>query len=341
MTHLSTARQLHEDALVIDAHHDILMDIHARGPRGRLSADWAPRLRDGGVDVQVLPIFVEDRFLPEMGLREAFRMIEAALADFDADNSQIELATDATTINDIVARGKIAGVLALEGCDGLQGDPGLLRLLYRLGVRSVGLTWERRNAFADGTGQRNPGGLTRAGETAIRDMADHSVLLDVSHLAEPGFWGALDLVNGPVIASHSNARAVLDHPRNLTDDQIKALAATGGVIGLNFVAIFIDPADPTLERLADHAAHIANLVGTEHIGLGPDFLDYELRDLAKKAVIDTNIDPAVLDIWVPNCDRPAGVPHFTAKLLERGFTPDDVTAILGTNFMRVFNTVWS
>lgn len=343
MDKLNTAQHLHRETVVVDAHHDILMDVlarHKRGERGVLSGDWGPRLAAGGVDVQLLPVFIEDRYLPELGLREALRMVEAALADVATDDSRLELATDTAGIRAINGRGKVAGVLALEGCDSLQGDPALLRLLYRLGVRSVGLTWEGRNAFADGTGVANPGGLTKVGRQAVREMAAHRALLDVSHLAEPGFWDVLDLVETPIVATHSNARAVLDHPRNLTDDQLKALAATGGVVGLNFVGFFIDAEQPTFERLADHAAHMADRVGAAHIGLGPDFLDAGLRELAKVAVVEAGIDPALLDCWIPAGEDAAGLPHFTAKLLERGFSMDEVRGILGANFMRVFATVW-
>lgn len=343
MQMLSQAQTLHQGMMSVDAHHDILMDVlarHKRGQRGSLSAEWAPRLRQGGIRVQVLPVFIEDRYLPGLGLREVLRMVEAALNDIEHDNSAMELATTAAQIHEIVGRDKVAGVLALEGCDGLDEDPAILRLLYRLGVRMVGLTWERRNAFADGTGVPNPGGLTPIGKTAVREMAAHHVLLDVSHLAEPGFWDALELAKGPVIASHSNARAVLDHPRNLTDEQIKALAATGGVIGLNFVGFYIDAKKPTCERMADHLAHIADLVGIEHVGIGADMLEGPLRDMAKAALAETSIDPALLDFWIPDCQAAEEMPAFTATLMQRGFSEADIRAVMGGNFMRVFEQVW-
>jgi membrane dipeptidase len=252
----------------------------------------------------------------------------------------MELTTTATGIRQIINAGKVAGVLALEGCDGLQEDAAILRLLYRLGVRMVGLTWERRNAFADGTGVPNPGGLTKIGRTAVREMAGNQVILDVSHLAEPGFWDALDLVDGPIIASHCNARAVLDHPRNLTDDQIRAIAETGGVVGLNFVGFYIDSDHPTRERLADHLTHIVDLVGIEHVGIGSDFLEGPLRDLAKTALADTNIDPALLDFWIEDGQQSDDLPLFAETLKGRGFQANEIAAVMGGNFMRVFEQVW-
>lgn len=343
MQHLDDARRLHADLIGVDAHHDILMDVleqHKQGKRGILSAEWAPRLRAGGVRVQVLPVYIEERYLPGQGLREALRMVEAAYADVEHDDSALELAADMTGIQAIISRDKVAGVLALEGCDALDGDAGLLPLFYRLGVRMVGLTWEHRNAFADGTGERNPGGLTRAGRAAVAAMAAHRVILDVSHLAEPGFWEALELAEGPVVASHSNARAVLDHPRNLTDAQIKALAQTDGVMGLNGVGFYVDAEKPTLDRLVDHIAHVADLIGVEHVGIGADLLEGRLREMAKGAVVALNIDPALLDFWVPEWQQAEDMPYLSAAMLARGFSEADVRAVMGGNFMRVFKQVW-
>ena len=340
--HLEEAQALCQEFTVVDAHHDILMDVlsqHKRGNDGVLSSYWSPRLKQGGVDVQILPVFVEDRYLPEMGLREVFRMVEAGLNDIAHDNSQMELATQADDIPAILEQGKVAGILALEGCDGLGGDPALLRLLYRLGLRVVAFTWDRRNEFADGTGVPNPGGLSTAGKVALKEMMEHNILFDVSHLAEPGFWDAMDIVDRPIIASHSNAKAVCDHQRNLTNDQLKAIAETGGVIGLNFFGGFVDLEEPTLERMVDHLAHMVDLVGVEHVGIGADFLETPLRNLARIAFEESEHDPAMLDNWIPDCQNAEELPHFVATMLQRGFNRDEIRAILGENLMRVINQV--
>jgi len=343
MDYLEQARHLHQTLTVVDAHHDIAMDVayqHKRNERGVLSAYWGPRLRNGGLGVQVLPVFIEDRYLPSLGLREILRAVEAVLHDVDQDDSVMCLATNADQIDAALAAGKVAGVLALEGCDGLGGDPALLRLLYRLGVRMVAFTWDRRNAFADGTGVINPGGLTDAGRAAVKEMFAHHVICDVSHLAPPGFWDVIELARAPIIASHSNARAVCDHRRNLTDDQIRALAATGGVIGLNFYGKFVDANAPTVARMADHLDHIVKLVGIDHVGIGADFLEQPIRDLAKAAYADSPHDPAALDVWIPDCQEVEQLPRFTAVLLERGYSRDEIAKVLGENWLRVFRQVW-
>ena len=336
------AEALCQDLLFVDAHHDILMDIldrHHRGERGALSTFWTPLMRKGGIDVQVMPVYVDDRFLPGLGLREILRSIEAALEDVEHDDSAFQWAYGMADIRAINASGKLAGVLALEGCDGLGGDPRVLRALCRFGIRMVAFTWERRNAFADGTGVRNPGGLTDKGREALRDLCDSKVIFDVSHLAEPGFWDAMEVVDGPLVASHSNARAVFDHPRNLTDDQIRAVADCDGVIGLNFYGGYIDN-PPTCARMADHLQHMVELVGIEHFGIGSDFLEGPLLTVSKHALIESSIGPHMLDNWIDDCKSADQMPVFVAELLKRGFAREELTALLGGNWLRVFEQVW-
>jgi membrane dipeptidase len=344
MQYLEEAQALHQKLTIVDAHHDIPMDVAQRSKRGErsiLSGYWSKRLRTGGVNVQVLPVFIEDRYLPGLGLREILRAVEVVLGDLEADSAAMQLATDASSIDTTLVAGKIAGILALEGCDGLGGDLALLRLLYRLGVRMVAFTWDRRNEFADGTGVANPGGLTDAGRAAVQEMFAHRVLCDVSHLALPGFRDVMKLAKAPIIASHSNARALCDHRRNLTDAQIRAIAETGGVIGMNFYGKFVDSVAPSVERMADHVEHIAELVGIDHVGLGADFLEQPIRVIAKAAFVDSPHDPSVLDEWIPDCQEVEHLPRFTVALLQRGFSQTDIAQVLGENWLRIFRQVWS
>ncbi len=130
--------------------------------------------------------------------------------------------------------------MTVEGGEPLEGEIRILRVLYRLGVRGLGLTWNNRNELADGVGEdRTGGGLTSLGRQVVQEMNRLGMFVDVSHLSEPGFWNVMELCTAPVIASHSNCSAVWNHPRNLTDRQIKAIAEHGGVIGVNLVPDFV------------------------------------------------------------------------------------------------------
>ena len=346
MADIEAAKKLNEKVIVVDAHHDIAIDIvrrRALGERGVFSNLWGRMLHSGGINIQILPIMVADSFLPELGLRNILQSIDAVLNDLEDDDSVLRLATNVSDIDRLLAKGKIVGVLALEGCDGLGGDLAMLRVLYRLGVRMVSLTWNRRNEFADGVGLESygSGGLSSAGLEALREMNEHHVLCDVSHLAEPGFWDVATHCQGPFIASHSNARAICDHPRNLTDEQLHAVAESRGVVGICFYGGYIDPSDLTASRLVDHIAHIADTIGIEHVGIGSDFLEDGLLDEAKSILAENLADLTLLDLWIPDCRRCEQLPRLTSEMMKRGFSDSDIEKVMGANFMRVFREVWS
>jgi membrane dipeptidase len=197
--------------------------------------------------------------------------------------------------------------------------------LYALGLRALGLTWARRTMVADGNLEEGTGGgLTHFGREVVRECARLGILIDVSHLSPAGFWDVLRLATGPVIASHSNARALCDHPRNLTDDQLRVLAETGGVVGLNAYSAFVHPTEPSLDRLLDHAEHMGSIMGAGHVGLGFDLPEYLPDD-----------DGSRLDGLRDLSDTPS----LTAHLCDRGVTAAEIRSILGENWYRVWQDV--
>jgi membrane dipeptidase len=208
----------------------------------------------------------------------------------------------------------------IEGGEPLAGDLGVLRMLHRLGIRMIGLTWYYRNALADGLWERRTkGGLTRFGVDVVAEMARLGMIPDVSHLTDEGFWDLLDVTNSPVIASHSNARAVCASPRNLTDEQITALAERGGVVGLNFSSRHVKEGGATVQDLVDHVDHIVELVGADYVGLGSDF--------------DGTRTPPV------GLEDASQHPNFTRELVARGYSDAEIMKILGANHLRVFTAV--
>ena len=226
-------------------------------------------------------------------------------------------------------------VLHFEGCRPLCGQVELARRFHELGVRSAQLTWNVRNELADGVAEHEPGGLTEAGRKVVAELEQLGILVDVSHLAEQGFWDVIEVVRRPVVASHANSAAVWPHPRNLTDAQVTAVAESGGYVGICFFPAFIGP-EPTLPRLLDHVDHFAELVGCDHIAVGPDYVDYVL-DLM---VADMTTGDALVD-YGDSWQFPDGLrcvetlPVFTAGLLERGYAEKDVAKIVGGNAVRV------
>jgi membrane dipeptidase len=343
-----TAREkawnIHQSSVVMDAHHDILMDVlqsRQNGEKARLNTYWAPKLRQGGINVQVLPIYVDTQFLPEQALRITLRTAEAYLADLDEDASTIAPARSFYEIEKRLSEGKIAALLGLEGVEGFGTDLEMFQVFYRLGLRVVSLTWNHRNAFADGTGEQGTnGGLTRLGFEAVDEMNRLNILIDVSHINQACFFDVLKTTNQTVIASHSNACGIYDHPRNLSDDQIRALADNGGVMGLLIHPGIIDPDHPTISRCVDHLAYVADLVGIDHIGLGTDFTEKELSIATTQAMSKlAMVDLSVLQSGIEGLSKIEELPHLTEEMVRRGFSEVEIRKILGENFLRVMKKV--
>ena len=201
-------------------------------------------------------------------------MLSCAQAEF-AECPWLAVVTTAEEAGAARRAGKIYAFLAIEGMEGLQGPEELDRLAS-LGLRLGMLTWNEENAFAAGAAQDPAKGLTDLGRETVRRMERLGIAVDVSHLNNGGFWEVLKLAQGPVVASHSNCRALCDVPRNLTDEQLRAIRDSGGVVGLNVHHKFVhqDPAKRTAETLALHAAHMAEVMGVEHVACGFDFCEF-------------------------------------------------------------------
>jgi membrane dipeptidase len=286
--------------------------------------EFLPRLKRGGIDIAVLAVFA-DRFLHEGILRECLLMIDDMHQEIAESAGDLYLIRTPADIPAEPDDRRLGVLLSIEGTEPLAADLGILRLLYELGLRAVGLTWFGRTMAADGTGEEEAdGGLTRFGRDLVRECNRLGILVDVSHLSQRGFWDVLRLSQAPVIASHSNARAVHDHPRNLWDDQLRALADSGGCVGLNAYPDFVAAHPPRVEQLADHAAHMLEVMGPEHIGLGLDLVDFvpEYRGKVLAGLANHGDAAAITD-----------------ALIARSIDDDTIRGILGTNWTRVWRDV--
>jgi membrane dipeptidase len=300
---------------------------------------WVDEFRAGGVDVQVVPVYLEPE-VAEAGLRKTLLAIEHLRAEIEKAPDALALCTSSGEIDAALAAGKVAILIALEGIQSLGSDVELLASFHRLGVRMVSFTHLGRTLLADGSGEDDRGArLTRAGVAAVRELERLGVLIDVSHLASAAAEHVLELASGPVIASHSSARAVRDHHRNLSDTLLRAIAASGGVIGVNFLPAFVDPDLPTIDRVVDHVAHIASVAGIEHVGLGPDFVKDYFDAVYPQFPELPLIEGIDMKRGIDGLERTRDLPRLTERLLARRFAEDDVRKILGENFLRVFREV--
>lgn len=328
----SRAVQIHGASLVIDSHCDTLKSLlkgfpnpptphrSSLGERSDTGHIDIPRLIEGGVRCQVFAVSAERTAYPSLPLRTAMRMLDVFYTECNKNAKTIIPVYDYEGIQNAYRNGRIAAMLSIEGAEPLEGDLGVLRMLYRLGIRMIGLTWYYRNALADGLWEsRTKGGLTRFGVSVVEEMERLGMIVDVSHLTDQGFWDLLDVTENPVIASHSNSRVVCDSPRNLTDDQIKALAERGGVLGLNFSSRHVKAENATVKDMVDHVDHIVRLVGADYVGLGSDF---DGTRTPPKGLEDASCHP-----------------NFTRELVERGYSDHEIKKILGENHLRVFKNI--
>ncbi|MFI6482071.1 dipeptidase [Nonomuraea sp. NPDC050663] len=333
---------LHDQAIVADAHNDLLMAVSARPPE-RWAAffreQWLPQLREGGVRLLVLPVFIDDEFRPEGALRQTLRMIECAhvLAEGNAD--AVRLCRTGAEIDAALADGVIALVLALESMPGLDASTELISTLHRLGVRIASIAHWGRTPLADGSGEDATGsGLTSHGVAALAEMERLGMIFDVSHLGATGVAHVLELATKPVMATHSSARARRDHHRNLTDEQLRGVAATGGIVCVNFFAPFLSEGEATLDDLLDHFEHMVSVIGVDHVGIGADFVREVYLDLTPGWCCEELTNTLGVNVLsaIPGLEGPAGLPMVTEGLAKRGLPDDDILKIMGGNMHRFF-----
>lgn len=339
MSYSALARKIHCQTPVIDAHGHTLdlafnlkKELHL--PLGGLTD--VPLMRAGGVSAQLTACWVPDAAIggPHASRRPLQRILQISdylhlqLSGESGDYAM--LATSASDIEAAAKSGKVAFVFGMEGGDALKGDLSVLRTLHRLGLRHLGLVHEGRNHLGTATqvwdgphmrlydsGIDAAGGLTPAGREVVREMNRLGMLVDVTHMVEASFWDALETTREPVVATHGNARSLQDTVRYLSDEQIRAVAATGGVVCPSPLPLGPGRESPSLDMLLNHIDYMVELVGPGHVGFGTDFLD------------QTGSRPTGLE------DIGASA-NLTIGLLERGYAPQATGKILGANFLRVF-----
>jgi membrane dipeptidase len=286
--------------------------------------DWEVGGRAGGWEVPPIPELTWARAAPAAaGIAAlAFELVRAGGA---------RLVRDAEDLDAAIEGGPLGLILHMEGAEAIGEGLEALELWYAAGLRSLGPVWSRPNRFGSGVRFKFPSspdtgpGLTRAGRRLVRRCAELGIAIDLSHLTEGGFWDAAHELDGPLIASHSCAHALVPASRNVTDAQIRAIAASGGLVGINFEVSMIRPdsardADTPLSRIAEHVRYIADLVGTDHVALGSDF------------------DGATMPAGVSTA---AQLPALIDALRSDGYSEAELTAIAHGNWRRVLASAWS
>ncbi len=336
-----TARQLLDENIVIDTHLDLTVDLAMKHRTGRTNVileDYMESFKAGGVDVIVSAIFIEAEFLPELALKLALDQIACFYKELDNCNGAFVLATCTDDIYKAKAEGKLAIILALEGSEPINGHIEHLRIFYQLGVRVLGLCWSRSNWAGDGSRffdfEYEGYGLTNAGRKMVEYAQELGMLVDITHTNEKTFWDVVNMSKKPLIATHSNTRAISNTPRNLSDEQIKAIGKLNGVIGVNganLITNFKSMKNASMEILADHMVYEKQLLSSsENICIGLDQCDRIMSQVSSD--LKDSSDDVIKDV-IPSH---AMLPEFVEILMKKGFSDDEIAALLGNNVMRVF-----
>lgn len=299
---------------------------------------WLPKLRAGGVGLQVCALYPTFDRTPEAALRVTLEQVAAWHRAARDNPDDVALVRTRADLDAVESGDRIGLLVSVEGAEPFGLDPGMADVYWELGVRLVGLTWNRRNAFADGAAETPTGGLSALGRELVDRLVALGVAIDLAHASERTFEEVLGrVVDTPVLVSHAGCRALLDTPRNVSDDQMRAIADRGGVLGLMALPLVVDPDEPTIDRLIDHLDHAVSVMGIDAVALGGDFIRQVARSGAIYGEVSHGLVPPgrAVDEALDELEGPEDYPNLVAALERRGYAGDDLEKILWRNLVRV------
>ncbi|MCU1385345.1 MAG: hypothetical protein JWL71_4042 [Acidobacteria bacterium] len=338
------AARIHKEAIVVDTHIDTTMMLGREGwdfmvrheaKKGEDSNHVdLPRIKEGGLDAAFFSIYMPGTITGPEAVKRSLILIDHVRSLAEQHPNEIVLATTAAEVRAAHKAGKFAALMGMEGGHMIDDSLAVLRDYQRLGVRYLTLSHSVNTNWSDSSGDTPAhNGLTDFGKDVVRELNRLGMLVDISHVSDKTFWDALETSKAPLVASHSSLRSISGHPRNMTDDMIRALGGKGGVIMINYSRSFLSdelyqaglknvPAAerPTVtwEKIVEHIDHAAKLVGAQHVGLGSDFDGTTVPD---------------------GMDDVSMLPKITAALLDKGYSEQDVKNILGENILRLLEKV--
>ncbi len=373
------ARQIHDSALIVDTHADTpqrfldeAFDIGSTDPNdiGHISLDKARR---GNLGAEFFSIWVDPQTNQGNYAKHSFDLIDSVYEQAAHHPDRMLMAFSTADIERAHREHKLAALMGIEGGHSIENDMHLLRDFYRLGVRYMTLSWSNTNEWADSSGDiddpkvQHHNGLTDFGKQVVLEMNRLGMMVDISHVADKTFWDAIATTKAPVIASHSSSRALVNAPRNMTDDMLKAVAKNGGVVQVNFFNGFDDEnfRKAVEAQAKDQSAAIQKFIDDQKaLGKSVDYVEVDrierewmakiprpplsslidhIDHIAKVAGVDhvglgSDFD-GVSGATPQGIDSTADLPKITQALLDRGYSASDIHKILGENLMRVFRDV--
>ena len=361
------ARKLHFSSIVLDTHDDTTQrffsktyDLAKRNPDGHIDI---PRMREGGMNAIFFSIWIDGRTMGPPAVQKALDQIDAVHENVRRNSKEMVFCRTAGDIRKAHAQGKIAALIGVEGGHMIGNDIRVVRIFGDLGVRYMTLSHFYNDEWADSsTDKPVHNGLTDYGKDIVREMNRQGIMVDISHVSDKTFYDALEVSKSPLIASHSSCRALCNHPRDMTDDMIKALAAKGGVIQINYEKSFIDQAyKEASDKLSGGVVAVFDQLkkqcGDDEECLGKKMTEMEKQATAEgklphvtwEKIIDhidhvaklagadhvglgSDFDGATMPEGMDDCTH---LPKITEALMRKGYSDDDIRKILGGNLLRV------
>ena len=336
------AQELHGQAIFINGIDPTWPD--------RFDSEYARKLKAGGVTaINSTTTMPWDNFAGSINsLKEWYRRLDAVRG------AGISQARSVSDIEECHALGRVASIFGMQTSNGIEGDKDNLRIFHELGIRIMGIAYQRRNLIADGCGESTNAGLSILGHDVIREMNRLGIVIDLSHTGERSSLEILGLSEQPVVFSHSASKALSDHSRNITDEQLDRLAEREGVVGVPAASFMLLKADepgtfrPTsVETVLDHIDYFVRRIGADHVGVGFDVAerrtedDYEKWTYGRFPEIFTRLKPGMFDLkFAKGLEDASKARNITLGLIRRGYSDQDIIRILGGNFIRVFRIVW-
>ncbi len=338
------AARVHKEALVVDTHIDTTMMLGREGwdfmvrhsaVKGEDSNHVdLPRIREGGLGAAFFSIYMPGTITGPEAVKRSLVLIDHVRSLAEAHPNEIVLATTAAEVRAAHKVGKFAALMGMEGGHMIDDSLAVLRDYQRLGVRYLTLSHSVNTNWSDSSGDTpKHNGLTDFGKDVVRELNRLGMLVDISHVSDKTFWDAMETSKAPLVASHSSLRSISGHPRNMTDDMIRALGGKGGVIMINYSRSFLsnelyeaglknvpmaERPTVTWEKIVEHIDHAVKLVGATHVGLGSDFDGTTVPD---------------------GMDDVSMLPKITGALLDKGYSEQDVKNIMGENILRLLEKV--
>src|SRR6266581_2530368 len=361
------AKKLHFSSIVLDTHDDTTQrffskdyDIGKRNSDGHVDI---PRMREGGMNAIFFSIWIDGRIMGPPAVQKALDQIDAVHENVRKYSKDLVLCRTATEVREAHAQGKIAALIGVEGGHMIGNDIRVLRMFGNLGVRYMTLSHFYNDEWADSsTDKPVHNGLTDFGKDIVREMNRQGIMVDISHVSDKTFFDALEVSKAPLIASHSSCRALCNHVRDMSDDMIKALAAKGGVIQVNYEKSFIDqPYKDASDKLSGGVVALFDKLKKE-CGEDEACLEKKMAEMQKQAVAEgklprvsweriiDHIDHAVKLVGADHvglgsdfdgASMPEGMedasklPKITEALMRKGYSDGDIRKILGGNLLRV------